>query len=462
MKPWLMRHLVLPSILSLRGEPVAAAMEDLRRSAAASPEETYDQQIARFRAVAKAAQSGFAFYREMLSEAGVDPDTVSTREDLAAWPLTDRGHLARELADLQAVGTRLPAHTVRMSGGSSGEPSIVLADRQASGYALAARDLCQGWYGIRPGDRQIRLWGRRVPRFAARERLKDVLLNRLRLDSLTLAPDRREATLARILRFGAEYVYGYASLLRMFFDAMDDDEVAALRAAGLKAVVSTSEVLPEAQRAALEERLGVPVADEYGCSEVEILAYRCPRGNRHVVAGNLLVEIVRLGDEPEGYGRVVVTDLHNKLMPVVRYRLEDVVSLDAPTCDCGCRWPCLGPVLGRAQGQFIELAGGRKVHSQFVVYLMEEMVRGGLSCARFQIVQEGDAALAMRLEPRDGAAVDPVAVAEQLRRETSEALGPDVTWRVDLEEPGSIPRTAGGKHRHFVDGRGAGPREEGS
>jgi phenylacetate-CoA ligase len=449
MQPWLARRLVHPLLLGLRGEPVAAQLADLSRSAAADPEAVREEQLAALRRVVAAGARRHGFYGSLLAEHGLDPAGPRSLDDLAGWPRLGKEHLRLAVAGLREAGD-LPRHTVRLSGGSSGEPSVVLADRVTSGRSLAARELVQGWHGLRPGDRQIRFWGRPLAANARREALKDRLLNRRRLDSLALGGAALPQTVARIARFGAEYLYGYASLLRMFGEALDGEQAAALRRAGLKVAVSTSEVLPDAQRLSLAGRLGVPVVDEYGCSEVDIVAFMCPRGHRHVIAGNVLVEVVREGDEPAGYGRVVVSDLTNTLMPVVRYTLGDLAPLAAGDCDCGCRWPCLGPVLGRVQGQFIELADGRRVHSQFVVYIVEQLVDEGWNLDRFQIVQEGPDRLALLVVPGAGTPPAPAAMAERLRAAAVDALGPDVAWEARLVPADRLHGSRSGKHRHFV------------
>ncbi len=127
---------------------------------------------------------------------------------------------------------------------------------------------------------------------------------------------------------------------------------------------------------------------EYGCSEVDIISFSCPSGGQHVIAENLIVEVVRFGDEPEGFGQVVVTDLNNILMPIIRYRLGDLVPLERPVCACGRGWPCLGQVVGRSQGQYILVPGKGRVHSQFVVYLIEGLMAQGAVQGRFRIIQE--------------------------------------------------------------------------
>jgi phenylacetate-CoA ligase len=233
-------------------------------------------------------------------------------------------------------------------------------------------------------------------------------------------------------------------------DRIDERNLDHLRST-LKMVISTSETMSERQRDQLSARIGRPVVDEYGCSEVDIISFLCPEGSRHTIAENVLVETVRLGDEPAGYGRVVVTDLNNTLMPVVRYVVGDLVPLERPQCGCGRGWPCLGPVLGRVQDQFIEIGDERrKVHSQFVVYLLERMLNEGWGVGRFQIVQEAADLLLLRVVPGEGKPLDDAALARRLADEGRRILGPQMRWRVELVSEAQLETTASRKFRHFV------------
>jgi phenylacetate-CoA ligase len=209
--------------------------------------------------------------------------------------------------------------------------------------------------------------------------------------------------------------------------------------------------MSEMQRGKLENRLGRPVVDEYGCSEVDIIAFRCPHGERHTAAENVLVEIVRMGDEPEGYGKVVITDLNNTLMPVIRYCVGDLAPLERPTCSCGRGWPCIGPVLGRVQNQFIALDGGaRRVHSQFVVYMLEQLFDEGWNIGRFQIVQEEDDLLVLRAVPTEGKPFDQRQLQQVLETQGRRVLGSGMRWQVETVGSSELETSTSRKYQHFV------------
>ncbi|MBT0662714.1 hypothetical protein KI809_00220 [Geobacter pelophilus] len=449
MNPYISQKIVYPLLFSLRREPFYADIEKLRKFQWQDQATITERQLDKFRTVAAAGICSFDFYKRIVAEHEVSVKDMQTLDDLKRWPIMNKSELNRSVSELRRKKA-LPAHTVRMTGGSSGDPCLVLADRLTTSISVAARALFQEWYGIGVGDRQIRLWGRPLSTGYYREQLKGFILNRIRLDSLALGKDCFNNTFKQIINFGADYLYGYASLIALFIDTLNDEQLVMLRG-GLKAAISTSETMSDDQRMKLFSRLGRPIVDEYGCSEIDIISFSCPEGGRHTAAENVLVEVVRTGDEPEGFGRTVVTDLNNTLMPVIRYCVGDLVPLDRPVCHCGRGWPCIGPVLGRIQNQFIELEGGvRRVHSQFIVYMLEGLFDKGWGIRSFQIVQEDFDLIVVKVVPQEGRAIDCEELRKILAAEGCRALGPNTRWRVDLVEKDELEIAASYKFQHFV------------
>ena len=108
-----------------------------------------------------------------------------------------------------------------------------------------------------------------------------------------------------------------------------------LRAAGLTAyrphsIVTSAEILEEGRPASCWNRsFGCPVYNRYGCREVSVVASECPaHSGLHVMAEGLYLEI----ETPHGpaapgeMGAVLVTDLLNGAMPLIRYRIGDMAA----------------------------------------------------------------------------------------------------------------------------------------
>jgi phenylacetate-CoA ligase len=135
-------------------------------------------------------------------------------------------------------------------------------------------------------------------------------------------------------------------------------------------VVSSAEVLRPPMRAEIEEAFGARVYDFYGSREVGAMAGECQRGKLHVFTFNNLLEVLAEDGRPAPpgeEGRVVVTNLHNYSMPMIRYEIGDT-ALRAEGCTCGSRLPALVRIAGRITDHF-PTARGDIVHGEYFTHL---------------------------------------------------------------------------------------------
>ncbi len=130
----------------------------------------------------------------------------------------------------------------------------------------------------------------------------------------------------------------------------------------LREVATMSEVLDPELRSECRRVWDVPVADGYSAMEIGILALQCPEHpTYHVQSECVCLEILDQDGAPCGpgqVGRVVVTQLHNFDMPLIRYEIGDYAEVGAP-CSCGRGLPVLNRILGRSRNMLILPSGDR-------------------------------------------------------------------------------------------------------
>jgi phenylacetate-CoA ligase len=188
------------------------------------------------------------------------------------------------------------------------------------------------------------------------------------------------------------------------------------------------------QRRAIEAAFGVPVTDRYGCEEVSLIASQCEQhGGLHVAAEGVFTEVA-------AGGHLLVTDLTNLAMPLIRYRVGDVVSAGDP-CPCGRGLPTLGGVMGR-DADYVLTPDGGLVSG---ISLTENFALHIPGAAQVQVVQESLSRLVIRLVPGDGFSDTSRQKVAELVRDT---FGPAV--RHDLLLVDAIPQEASGKYRFCV------------
>lgn len=104
----------------------------------------------------------------------------------------------------------------------------------------------------------------------------------------------------------------------------------------------------------------VEVVDIYSCNEMGMIALQCPRERQyHVQSEHVLLEILRPDGTPCApgeTGRVVVTDLQNFAMPLIRYELGDLAA-PGPACSCGRGLPTLELIAGRTRDLAVDPTG---------------------------------------------------------------------------------------------------------
>ena len=130
----------------------------------------------------------------------------------------------------------------------------------------------------------------------------------------------------------------------------------------LTGVLTFGESLSDALREELRTAWQVELTDMYSAQELGCIALQCPDTDcYHVQSECVLVEV--LDDDgipcrPGETGRVVVTDLHNFEMPLLRYEIGDYATVGEP-CRCGRGLPVLKSIVGRVRNMLI-LPDGRR------------------------------------------------------------------------------------------------------
>jgi phenylacetate-CoA ligase len=430
-------QIVYPAVVMLRGEgTVYSRLRRLQTLQWASAREISQSQNESLMKVLRHAASTVPYYRERFKVENISADCA--QDLLCDLPFLEKKHLQRYMQDLKADGRYRV--TRKTTGGSTGRTVTILKDRRATAAEMASTWLGYGWFGIRPGDKGVRFWGnptttrRKLRSFAA-----DFVLNRKRFSAFAFDHADLDAYWDQCHRFRPDYLYGYVSMLEQLAEhVLRRDLPASLP--GLKAVITTAEVLTEPQRSVLAKAFGVPVQNEYGCGEVGPIAYECPAGSLHVMSGSLVVEVINDQGQParEGEtGEIVITDLHNRAMPLVRYKVGDF-GVRGGRCSCGRGLPTLERIWGRAYDFLID-SESRRYHGEFVMYLFEDLRAAGTPVDQFKVTQTGPEALRVDLVlPEAGI---PGAL-EKVRAIFAERLP---AFNVTLVEQQEIPRRKSGK-----------------
>jgi putative adenylate-forming enzyme len=110
-------------------------------------------------------------------------------------------------------------------------------------------------------------------------------------------------------------------------------------------IISVAEVLEDTVRYRVEEKFSCKLDEIYQATEGYI-ASSCAHGNLHINEDILIVEKEWI-DKESGRFAPVITDLNRRTLPIIRYRLNDILIEEKASCPCGSHFTRLKKIEGR-------------------------------------------------------------------------------------------------------------------
>jgi phenylacetate-CoA ligase len=383
------------------------------------------------------------FYTDRFERAGIDPDHLRGWDELQSLPVLTK-------ADIRAHGPRMLSTEYhprdlrrKATSGSTGVALEVWVDEPSMQFKRACALRADEWSGWRFGEPVAMIWGN--PEYLKRGwrgRVRNALLERRRyLDTLKMD----EAVMARyagdLTRHSPSLIFGHAHSVYLFAAFLRSRGLGPIRPRG---IITSAMILHDWQRRVIEEVFACKVTDRYGCEEVSLVACECERHKGlHVNTEGVYVELLRDG-EPVGPGEpgsVVVTDLTNRAMPIIRYQVGDVAVWADGSCPCGRAMPQLARVEGR-EADYVTTARGELISGISLTENFAMLVPG---IAQLQIVQEELDRFTFRIVPDEH--FGPASL-ERVAEVVAERFGPTTRYACEYVE--SIPQEPTGKYRFCI------------
>ena len=350
---------------------------DLKLSERMSREELDELQLTKLKRIVQHAYTHVPYYREAFDGAGIHPEDIRSVGALGSLPLLEKDTVRRKLHFQLFSDDHRKRDMLRVAtSGSTGEPFVTYADRYQLEMRFATTLRALEWTGWRFGDRQARLWHQTLGMSRsqiARERVDAWFMRRLFIPAFEIAPDTIEDYVASIRRHDPVLVDGYAESLNFLATYVRDGGDPAFSP---KAIMSSAQSLTDDVRDLIEEAFQTRVFDKYGSREFSGIAYTCEASrDHHVMDESYVVELLVDGRpaQPGEIGEVVVTDLNNFSVPLIRYRIGDLaMAVDhSEPCPCGRHLSRIGRIEGRTQA-IVHCADGTWLPGAFFLHFFKE------------------------------------------------------------------------------------------
>jgi phenylacetate-CoA ligase len=341
------------------------AVEDFNKK---SLDAIRDHQLDRIRQIAAHAYRHTRYYRELFDRLGIlDPGRL-TWDDYRAIPVLTKEIIRTRKDDL--LSSNAPKSTLRetATGGTTSSPTAFYSDWDSTFRKRSATVVFDAWLGFHPGMKSALLWGA-FQDFVGVKTLKQKVINHL--------VQRR-----MLCDFKPYLLQSYPAPLGIFADFLQRKSYRL----EIPALSCTAEPLVEHQKQIITEAFGKQPCNWYGAREAGRIATECgEHRGMHVNAYCLHLDIDRSNYAAGELGSILITDLWNTGMPLIRYEIGDVGAITEEACPCGCRLPRIADLMGRVTDTFVN-SKGQKIPG---VGFTNRYIKDAREIRAMQIIQHG-------------------------------------------------------------------------
>ena len=318
--------------------------------------------------------------------------TIGTSIKLDDWnsvPIMTKSNLQQPLEQRLSQGYTKANVYINKTSGSSGDPFVFAKDKFCHALTWAIIQDRFSWFDLDFNrSKQARFYGIPLDKKGYyKERFKDVLGNRLRFSVFDLGDTAFEKLLKKFKTIPFEYINGYTSAVVQFAKFLKRKEIILKDICpSLKTCIVTSEMLFENDKKLLENQLRVSIVNEYGASELDLIAFQNKEDEWQVNSETIFVEILDQNDKPLPYGeegRIVITSLYNKAHPFIRYDIGDIGILSKTST---IKKPILKKLIGRTNDIAI-LPSGKKAAGLTFYYITKTLIEDDGNVKEFVIEQ---------------------------------------------------------------------------
>ncbi|WP_037318212.1 phenylacetate--CoA ligase family protein [Salegentibacter sp. Hel_I_6] len=372
------------------------------------------------------------------------------KNDFKNWaevPVMSKSHLQQQLQNRLSNGFSKTSAYIGKTSGSSGTPFVFAKDKFAHALSWAGFHDRYHWHDIDLNKSlQARFYGIPLDFYGNfQERIKDRISLRRRFPIFDLSEQKMEKFLKRFQKSNFSYINGYTSAVLLFAKFIKNKNLILKDVCPyLKLCIVTSERLFEEDKNLMESVFGVPVINEYGASEVGLIAFENKEKEWILNSEDLFIEILDKNNNPVPNGiegRIVITSLYNKAHPMIRYDIGDTGILSKKST---VKKPILEKLIGRTS-DIAKLPDGKVVPGLTFYYVTKSIIEDNGSIKEFVINQNTPDSFKIEY-------VSELNFSEIQKQKILQAIktyvGKDL--KVDFERKNMLRRSKSGKLKQFT------------
>jgi phenylacetate-CoA ligase len=434
------RHVLMPMYESVKGKNLVEHITHYEQHLTWTPEELKQHQWQQLRKLLEHAFKHTSFYPKFWAKVGVcSIDDIKTMSDFAKLPLVTKDDITKHYRDI--VANNAKKNIKKATGGSTGQPFRFELDIESNTRREAIMWRGYGWLDAGLGQKTLYLWGADIGQPTLFKSIKNNLYhrfyNRKMLNSFAMNTNNMHTYVDEINNYRPTALVSYVNPLYELARFIIEHKILVLSP---KTILTGAEPLHEFQREVIEKAFNCEVYNTFGCREFMLISAECQEHKKlHINSDHLVVETVNnLGQSITGEsGDLVVTDLYNYGMPLIRYLNGDRATLIDQACGCENPLPIMSSIDGRKL-DIIKTASGKSIPGELFPHLFKEFI--GID--KFQVRQSEISSLQIRLITNKHFTEKNK---DDIAKEINKYAENELQLMFDLVD--DIPLTVSGKHR---------------
>jgi len=376
------RKTVIYGLLYLTGSKIPKYLREIEELQYKPQEEIKKYQEEKLKRLLLHAYENVPYYNKVLKESEVVINGDVNLDNFSRIPILTKEIIRKEGENLYSRDYKKRKPYENTSGGSTGEPVKFIQDKQYWQMNIANKFYFNRLLGKDVGEKEINLWGSERDIFrnslSLKEKTINFLYNRTFLNAFKVDEAKLKNFVSEINKAKPVSMWAYVESIDLLARFIEEK---GLKVYSPKCIISTSGTLFPEIRKKVEEVFECPVYNQYGSREVGPIAVECEyKQGLHCHPWSQKVELIGEGE----LKNIIVTDLTNYSMPLIRYEIGDVGrEANDAKCRCGRNTLFFKEVSGRVINHFISKKRDI-IHGQYFIHVF--YFRDWIK--KFQVVQK--------------------------------------------------------------------------
>lgn len=443
MLTWLSKNLFYPLWDIKDKSSILKTLREVERTQWMPEEELKIRQWKSLKHILQYAYENCPYYKNVFDANKINPADIASPEDFLKVPILSKKQIQDNTDTLISNLYNKDSLIWAKTGGSTGKSLKIYFDTQCQEMRIGAAFRSDRWAGWEMGMKKAAIWGNPPVADTIKKKIRNALLDRLiYLDTMNLNEKSMSDFVELYRSYKPSMIFGHSHSIFIFAKFIQEKNITDIKPKG---IISTSMMLLPQEREVIEKLFDCKVTNRYGCEEVGLIACECEKHNgMHLNIDHLYIEFIKEDETPAKAGEegaIVVTDLINHGMPLIRYKIEDVGIPANKKCSCGRGLPLMEKVAGRV-ADFLIRKDGSLVAG---VSLVERTLTAIKGIEQMQIVQETINNIILNIVKGSGYNIESEKL---LMKEFEDVFGKDI--KITLKYIDNIPQERSGKYRFSI------------